>query len=51
MNKDSHGLGLNISRKIISSMGGKIEVQSAIGAGSTFQVVLVTKVYQKEREE
>jgi two-component system NtrC family sensor kinase len=34
------GLGLSISLSIIQNMGGRIEVQSAPGAGSSFSVVL-----------
>jgi len=34
------GLGLTISRKIISSLGGAIEVQSEEGKGTTFTVLL-----------
>ncbi|MFQ5714371.1 MAG: heavy metal sensor histidine kinase [Candidatus Scalinduaceae bacterium] len=34
------GLGLSISKNIVELHGGKIEVQSKIGAGSTFMVTL-----------
>ena len=34
------GLGLDIIQKIISKLKGKIEVESEIGKGSTFRVVL-----------
>ncbi len=34
------GLGLSLCRMLISEMGGRIEVRSALGHGSTFTVVL-----------
>ncbi len=34
------GLGLAVCQRIISAMAGRIEVQSALGQGSTFRVVL-----------
>jgi signal transduction histidine kinase len=34
------GLGLAISERIVQEMGGRIEVLTAVGAGSTFSVQL-----------
>ena len=46
-NKGSHGLGLSICQEIVKSMKGHIEVQSEIGVGSTFTIVLKTQVYER----
>jgi len=37
---DGHGLGLANSRKIIKNHGGEISVQSAVGQGTTFTLLL-----------
>ena len=34
------GLGLSVSRSLVQAMGGRIEVQTAVGRGATFMVVL-----------
>ncbi|MBI1882906.1 MAG: ATP-binding protein, partial [Chlamydiae bacterium] len=34
------GLGLSISRQLVEAQGGKIQVQSALGQGTTMSVVL-----------
>lgn len=36
--KDSTGIGLYITKNQIESMGGKIEVESSVGTGTTFKV-------------
>ena len=40
MNNKGTGLGLSICKKMIEKMGGKVEVDSTFGVGSTFKVTL-----------
>lgn len=37
-NKDAQGIGLYITKNRIESMGGKVEVDSALGKGTTFRI-------------
>jgi len=37
---DGNGLGLFVSKNLIDKMGGRIEVESNLGVGSTFRIVL-----------
>ncbi len=43
------GLGLAIVKNIVEIMGGKVEVDSAIGRGSKFTVTLSLKVYDEHK--
>ena len=43
MNNKGTGLGLSICKKMIEKMGGKVEVDSTFGVGTTFKVTLQTK--------
>lgn len=45
------GLGLTIARSIVEMMGGKIEVDSEVGRGSTFTVTLRLRVCNRMNEE
>ena len=39
-NKDARGIGLFISKNQIETMGGKIEVESELGVGTTFKIYI-----------
>ena len=49
MNVHGIGLGLNLSKNIVEQFGGKIEVFSDLGKGSTFKFSL--KLYGEERDQ
>ena len=42
-NEDAKGIGLFITKNQLKAMGGKIDVESKVGIGSTFKVLLNEK--------
>jgi hypothetical protein len=47
LNKKGTGLGLNISKRIVESMGGEIKVTSKVGEGTTFSMFIVVQAQTK----
>ncbi len=45
------GLGLPIVKDIVESHGGRVEVETEMGRGSTFTIVLPAAAKQTEDEE
>jgi signal transduction histidine kinase len=44
MNKNGTGLGLNICKRIVESMGGEIKAESKYGVGTTFSMTMVVGI-------
>ncbi|MCD6542605.1 MAG: ATP-binding protein, partial [Thermoplasmata archaeon] len=44
------GLGLTIVKGIVEAHGGNVEIESKVGEGTTFRVILPTRYIEKERK-
>ena len=44
------GLGLSITYSLIQELGGKIEVDSTVGVGTRFTIILPMKMKKKDEE-
>ena len=45
-NYEGVGIGLALTQKLVSILGGKIEIQSELGAGSTFKIQVPVKILE-----
>ena len=49
MNNTGTGLGLSICKKMIEKMGGKVDVESEWGVGTSFNITLQTKSIPQQK--
>ena len=48
-NYEGVGIGLALTQKLVSILGGKIEIQSELGAGSTFKIQVPVKILENSQ--